>query len=102
MCRRAWRLVWLERQSVQVNLPLLEPILAAVRTEAPPRLRQEEIVSSKTFACGYRLGLTSQKEGRSIINPGCGLNLKLPSMKVSAFPPIQLWSPAKTNFTVRR
>jgi hypothetical protein len=48
------------------------------------------------------LGLTSQKEGRSIINPGCGLNLKLPSMKVSAFPPIQLWSPAKTNFTVRR
>jgi len=56
MRRRVRRLVCLERQSVWVNLQLVEPMLAAVRTGSPPRLRQEKIESLKTFACSYRLG----------------------------------------------
>jgi hypothetical protein len=65
MRRRVRRVVWLERQSVQVNLQLVEPMLAAVRTGSPAKLRQEKIVSLKKFACVYRLGLNSQKVGVS-------------------------------------
>jgi hypothetical protein len=51
-----------------VNLQLVEPMLAAVRTGSPAKLRKEEIRPLKKFACGYRLGLNSQKVGcRSII-----------------------------------
>jgi hypothetical protein len=61
MRRRVRRLVWLERQSVWVNLQLVEPMLAAVRTGSPAKLRQEEIESLEIFACSSRLGANSQK-----------------------------------------
>jgi hypothetical protein len=46
--------VWLEPQSV-------EPMLVAVRTEAPIKPCQGKIVSRKTFACGTRLRANWQK-----------------------------------------
>jgi hypothetical protein len=53
--RRVRQLVWLE-------LRLVEPMRAAVRTEGSIKLRQEKIVSLETFACGYRLGANSKDE----------------------------------------
>jgi hypothetical protein len=37
-------------------------MLAAVRTEAPAKLRQGEIRPLKKFACGYRLDDNSQDD----------------------------------------
>jgi hypothetical protein len=57
-------LAWRERQPFQAKLPV-EPMPAADRTGLKTRPRQEEIVSSKSFACGYRLGAISRKVGLS-------------------------------------
>jgi hypothetical protein len=57
-------LAWREPQPFQAKLPV-EPMPAADRTGLKTRPRQEEIVSSKSFACGYRLGAISRKVGLS-------------------------------------
>jgi hypothetical protein len=48
------RVVWVKVRMVEQRVQLVELMLAVIRTEAPTRLRQEKIESSKTFACGYR------------------------------------------------
>jgi hypothetical protein len=47
--------VWPKVRTIEQWVQLVELMLAVIRTEAPTKLRQEKIESSKTFACGYRL-----------------------------------------------
>jgi len=56
--RRAGRV----RQLVWLELRLVEPMRAAVRTEGLIKLHQQKIVWLKNFACRYRLGANSKEE----------------------------------------
>ena len=42
------------------ELRWVEPLLTAVRTGSPLKLRQEKIVPLKNFACGHRVDVNSE------------------------------------------
>jgi hypothetical protein len=72
------------RQAVWLEVPLVELMLTAIRPGSLTKRRQEKIVSLKTFAYGYRLGVNSKLQGRQSV----------------ACPPVQAirWTQCKSAF----